>query len=82
AVRSDDLWGDYNLTADRLDGYVIEESSLPEDPFPGDPFPEPNLGRFPLPDADLPDYVLYPDDALPGRPLPQDPWPDWARSLA
>jgi hypothetical protein len=82
AVPSDDLWGDYNLAADRLDGYVIEESSLPEDPFPGDPFPEPNLACIPLPDVDLPDYVLYPDDALPGRPLPQDPWPDWARSLA
>ncbi|MDP9999367.1 HNH endonuclease signature motif containing protein [Pseudarthrobacter sulfonivorans] len=82
AAPSDDLWGDYNLAADRLDGYVIEESSLPEDPFPGDPFPEPDPARVPLPDVDLPDYVLYPDDTLPGRPLPKDPWPDWARSLA
>ena len=26
--------------------------------------------HFPLPEVDLPDYVLFPDDSLPGRPLP------------
>jgi hypothetical protein len=46
--------------------------------FPEDPFPEYHLDHFPLPEDDLPDYVLFPDDSLPGRPLPEDPYPTWA----